>query len=217
MEMIGGLLYCNGERIHVLLDISGNLIPVVGMESARKGSLMLYNGPVGNLMSNKLNLALLSEHQDSDLFSPDERESIKKYIPWTRKTVPGETMYDGEKINLRDFMLANRERLMLKSAVGSGGTGVESGRKLTQREWSDKVQTAFEQKTYMVQEYVRSQPYMYQKGKNEALPHNAAWGFFVFGSRYAGGFVRLLPVRDNKVVINSKQGAEESMILEVDE
>jgi uncharacterized circularly permuted ATP-grasp superfamily protein len=126
-------------------------------------------------------------------------------------------MYDGEKINLRDFILANQERLMLKTAVGSGGIGVVAGRKLSPREWSEKVKTAFDEKTYMVQEYIPSQPYMYQKGKNECLPHHAAWGFFVFGSRYAGGFVRLLPVRDNKVVINSKQGAEESMILEVDE
>jgi hypothetical protein len=217
LKLISGLPYVNGKRIHVLLDMSGNKVPVVYMEAVRKGELMLYNGPAGKLMGNKLNLALLSEHQESDLFSPEERESIKKYIPWTRKMVPGETMYEDEKIKLEDFVLAERERLVLKAAEGSGGVSVVPGRVLSPEEWSLAVQMAFERKAVLVQEYIESPPYMYQKGKNECLPHQAAWGFFVFGSRYAGGFVRLLPVRDSKGVINSKQGAEESMILEVEE
>ena len=60
-------------------------------------------------------------------------------------------------------------------------------------------------------------PYLYQVGEQGCAPHHAVWGLFVFGSRYNGGFVRMLPEKGNQGVINSHQGAEESIILEVEE
>ena len=112
LKIIDESLYVHGKRIHVLLDLSGNKAPILLMELVRKGTLMLYNGPVGRLQGNKLNLALLSEFQDSDLFTAEERETIRKHVPWTRKAAPGETTFKGDRIQMEDLLLANREGLV---------------------------------------------------------------------------------------------------------
>jgi len=70
------------------------------------------------VLSSKLNISLLSEHEDSDLFTLEEREIIKTYIPWTRKTVPGLTTYKGEPVRLEDLVTSARERLVLKPSQG---------------------------------------------------------------------------------------------------
>ncbi|MCP5106465.1 MAG: hypothetical protein GY950_23980, partial [bacterium] len=203
----GGFLSYQGRRIHILVEMLNGLVPIMFMEVVKKGNLMLYNGPVTRIISNKLNLALLSEHQDSDIFSLEEREVIKKYIPWTRKVVPG----------LEDFLLSDREHLVLKSAEGLGGKEVFPGYSTPPEEWKQRVEKALRAQNWVVQEYVPTVSYLYQDGETGCTGHHAIWGIFVFGSRCAGGFVRMMPEKNSRGVINSRQGAEESIIIEVDE
>jgi uncharacterized circularly permuted ATP-grasp superfamily protein len=168
-------------------------------------------------MSNKLNLALLSENKDSDIFTSEERKAINKYIPWTRKVVPGDTTYGTKKVKLEDFMLSRREQLVLKPSEGLGGQGVYVGRYTLPHQWKQLVEKAITEHKWVVQEYIQSQPYLYQTSENGCAEHHAVWGLFIFDSHYAGGFVRILPEKNTQGVINSSQGAEESILLEVEE
>jgi hypothetical protein len=43
------------------------------------------------------------------------------------------------------------------------------------------------------------------------------WGFFMFGPHYAGVWVRVLPRKKSKGVINCHQGASVSVVFNVDE
>ena len=43
-----------------------------------------------------------------------------------------------------------------------------------------------------------------------------AWGFFVFGSQYSGTFLRILPNKESPRVINTHQGAQISVVFDVD-
>jgi hypothetical protein len=43
------------------------------------------------------------------------------------------------------------------------------------------------------------------------------FGFFIFASRFAGGFARMIPFAENKGVINAALGAEEGIVIEVEE
>lgn len=210
-------LFYNNQRIHVLVDLRLEGFPLLLMAAVKKGNLLLYNGPISEIMSNKLNLALLSEHEESNAFNPAEQALIKKYVPWTRKVISGDTTYGAEKIKLEDFVIANREQLVLKPSRGMGGTNVYPGRMISSNEWKQLIEKALKENNWVVQEYIESLPYLYQAGEKGCAAHHGVWGFFVFGSRYAGGFVRVLPEKDNKGVINSHLGAEESMILEVKE
>jgi len=213
----GHSLTLQDKRIHVLIEMRYGEIPFTFMELVRTGNLLLCNGPITQIMSNKLNLALLSQHQTSDIYSVEERETIRKYIPWTRKIMPGETTYKAKKVKLEDFMISNQERLVIKPTRGFGGKGVSLGVNTPPNQWKQDVETALRERNRVVQEYVPSNWYLYQVGEQGCASREAVWGYFIFSSRYAGGWVRMLPEADNKRVINAGQGAEESIVLEVDE
>jgi hypothetical protein len=67
-----------------------------------------------------------------------------------------------------------------------------------------------------VQEYVPSLPLLYQYGENGAEPHVGVVGFLVFGNRFGGGSIRMLPGSKRSGVINVHQGARVSILFEVE-
>ncbi|MCP5050197.1 MAG: hypothetical protein GY940_23730, partial [bacterium] len=177
-------------KIHTLIELCNGMIPPNIMEVTKAGNLLVYNGPITRIMSNKLNLALLSQHEDDPgIFTPGERETIKKYISWTRKVIPGETTYIGEKIRLEEFIPSNQEHLVLKQSVGFGGQQVYVGRHTPPTAWKQVLEKALREKNWVIQEYIKSSPYLHQVGQRGCASHQVVWGFFVFGSRYAGGSV----------------------------
>ncbi|UCH93957.1 MAG: hypothetical protein JSV88_27325 [Candidatus Aminicenantes bacterium] len=217
LDIVDDVVYYKGEQVHVLVEMYEGVVPPEFVKAVKSNNVIIYNGHITGLMSNKLNLVLLAENANSDIFTPEERELITRYIPWTRKMVPCKTTFDGRTIDLEDFVCSNREQLVIKPSIGSGGESVYVGHNLYQSHWIRIAQNAFRTRGWVVQEYVESLPYLYQVGESRSAPHNAVWGFFVFGSRYAGAWVRVLPREGNPGVVNSRQGAEESVILEIDE
>ena len=210
-------LVLGGKKIHSLIEMCYGEIPIFFMELVKNGELLIYNGPITLLMSNKLNLAILSECRDSGEFTREERDAIREYIPWTRKLTAGETTYEGQKIRLEEFVLSRRERLVIKPARGFGGKGVYLGFDTPPEQWKQIVEIALVEKDRVVQEYVEMSSYLYQVGEQGCGVREAVWGFFVFASLYAGGFVRMIPDAHKRGIINAGQGAEESIVLEVEE
>jgi len=209
-------LYHRDQPVHVLVESYEGAVPPEILHLFKTRRICLFNGPVTGLMSNKLNLALLSEHEDSPLFSKTEREAIKTYIPWTRKITAAETFYKGEKIQLVDFIRHHREQLVMKPAVGYGGEGVAVGKYISQAQWETVLQTALQKGKWLVQEYVPSLPLLYQYGENGAEPHLGVVGFVVCGNRFAGGSIRMFPCSKRSGVINVHQGARVSILFEVE-
>jgi hypothetical protein len=217
LDMVDGHIYYEGSRVHVLIEMYHGQVPAGILKVFKSGSVLLYNGPIAGLLSNKLNLALLSENENSPLFSPAERKIIKKYIPWTRKLAPGHTTYKTGKIRLEHFVDLNRERLVIKPSDQFAGKDVYIGKFTPRSRWQQIVETAMEAKNWLAQEYVESFSYSFQSGENGCAPHLAVWGLFVLGAEYLGAFLRLLPRGCNRGVVSSHQGAEETIVLEVDE
>jgi hypothetical protein len=210
-------VYYKGKKIHIIVEMYNGAVPPKIMKLFKSGQVSLINGPITGLLSDKLMLALLSDHETSDAFAPREKEIINKYIPWTRKIAPGETRYQGERVNLKSFILSNREKLVIKPSNGYGGQDVYVGGNTSEKEWEQALERAVNRKNWLVQEFVNSSPALYQTGENECGPNYTVWGFFVFGSLYGGGWVRVMPEKENKGVINCHQGATVSVIFEVDE
>jgi hypothetical protein len=217
LKTTGDGVYYQDKKIHILVEFYSGIVSPKILNHFAQGNILVYNGPITRLLSNKLNLALLSENRDSDIFSDMEREAIKKYIPWTRKIVPGDTFYEGKKIKLEDFIISNKEKLVIKPSEGYGGIGVCVGKYTPGNQWQEYVKKAMKQKNLLVQEYIESLPYLYQYGENGCVEHDLVWGGFVFGSKYVGGWVRMLPKKDTNGVINTQQGAEESAVFEVNQ
>ncbi len=211
------MVYFKGKRIHGLLELLHGLLPPGVMKAYTSGKIRLLNGPMTGLLSNKLNLALLSENEDSSVFSSEEKETIKKYIPWTRKIIPGETVYRGEKIRMENFLIANKDKLVIKPPLGLGGEGVYIGQDTFSREWEYLVNTAFRKKNFLVQELVEAPRLLYQRGEDGCAYHDTVWGIWILGSQYGAAFVRALPAGNARRVVNGAQGAEISIVFEVDD
>jgi hypothetical protein len=216
LEYSDNKVYFGGNRVHGIIEFLHGIVTPGVMKAYTTGNLRLLNGPMTGVLSNKLNLALLSEHENSDVFSSEERETIKKYIPWTRKIIPGETSYRGEKIILENFLITNKDKLVIKAPLGLGGQRVGIGQGVFRREWENLVKTALRKKDFLVQELVESPRGLYQLGEDGCAYHDTVWGVWILGSRYGASFVRVQPAGNARNVVSGAQGAEISVVFEVD-
>jgi hypothetical protein len=215
LEERGGCLYVGETRIHVLVEQFGGMIGRQAFHCLMRGTVNVHNGPVTPVLTDKRNLALLSEHQESDRFSAAERAILTAHLPWTREVVDRTVRDGGREVGLVDLIAARREDLVLKPARTAQGTGVLFGRSLSVLEWSDAIQKALsEPGAWVVQASVESLPYLYQSGESGCAPHDVVWGLFVFGDSLSGGFLRMLP-KGSPGVINAARGATEGVIVEV--
>ena len=86
--------------------------------------------------------AVLTDERNGALFSHQERELIRRHIPWTRVVQDVGTARYGEHVDLVAFIRANRENLVLKPSDEYGGTGVTLGWETSERDWDDAIERA---------------------------------------------------------------------------
>jgi fengycin family lipopeptide synthetase D len=217
LSMRDNCIFLKDKKIHVVQEGYNGMVSPGVMEAFKAGNLLLFNGPVTKLLSNKLNLAILSDPALNEVFTREEKEFIDAHVPWTRKITPGPTTYNGEAIgDLARFMRSNRERLVIKPPLGYGGDSVRVGNKTSPHQWEQWVNTALHKKDWVAQELVEAPGGVYQGGHGWDY-HEMVWGFFIFGSQYAGAWLRVMPREQGKGVINCHEGAAVSIIFEVDE
>lgn len=203
-----------GRRIHVVIETIDGVVPEAVSRAQVERTAHVYNGPMCRVLSDKLNLALLSQLQGSDLFSPEEREAIAAHVPWTRRVAEEFTDWNHERVYLPDLLLRERERLVVKLGYSKGGHGVYVGHCTPPPVWEEAVERALEEGTWVVQELVEFAPYLFQGPGDGACLHDVVWGLFVCGEAYGGGFLRMVP-RGQAGVINAAQGATEGILFEV--
>lgn len=201
--------------VHAIVELSPKQTPEAIFRCFKAGRVSLYNGPINFLAADKRNLALLSEHADSTVFTAAEREVLQRCLPWTRLVTAGAATFRGETMPLPDLLLARREELVLKPAGGSQGQGVTVGRLAAPEVWARVVQKAVAQGGWLAQARVDSRPYVYQTGACGTAVHDVVWGTFCFGETYGGGFLRMVPHGTGDGIINAARGAEEGILFEV--
>ena len=210
----GELYFRGADRIHAVLEHSDDQTPLDVYRCFKAGTVSLYNGPMSQILRDKKTLALLSEHQESDVFNEEEKAVLRKHLPWCRVLAPGGADYRGEAVDLLELVLGRREGFVIKHGARARGEGVVVGRMTPADRWEAEVRSAIETREWIVQEYVTSRPYLYHHGEGACL-HDAVWGLFCFGSSYGGGFLRVMPYGRGDGIINSARGASEGLIFEV--
>jgi len=216
LSVKNGYLYYGEQRIHAVVNYAGTVLPKQVYWSHKAGTICLYNGPLTKMMSDKRNLALLSQFEQSDVFNDEEQKIIHDHVPWSRIVVEGKTTYRGETVAFPDFLIAARDRMVLKLGIGLGGKDVHVGSFTGEDEWRALVEKALSDGGWMVQEYVDGRPYLFADGEGNISPQNVVWGMFCFGSRYGGGYLRMLPKGVRNGVVNSGGGAVEGPIFEIE-
>lgn len=87
-------------------------------------------------------LALLTDERISAKFPLAERKAIHEAIPLTRLVAAGKTTWGGETVDLLEFIVKNRETLVLRPSEDSGEVHSIEGWKTAASEWSRAINTA---------------------------------------------------------------------------
>jgi uncharacterized circularly permuted ATP-grasp superfamily protein len=117
------------------------------------GDATVVNSFRAKLLHKKMSLAMLSDDRYSSLYTPAQRRAIRTHIPWTRKVREGHTTYGGKTVDLAEFIIRERRRLVLKPNDEYGGKGVVLGWTVEPSEWEQTLLTALTA-SYVVQEKV---------------------------------------------------------------
>src|SRR5206468_3838495 len=83
----------------------------------------------------------------------DARAAIGDHIPWTRMVAERMTTHAGRTVDLVPFIVANRDRLVLKPNDEYGGKGIVLGWSVDDAAWERAVRAALNE-AYVVQERV---------------------------------------------------------------
>ncbi len=199
-----------GEPVHAVIEQQGGrgggFTPVFQAFKARR--VNLFSGPMKRILSDKRNLALVSEQADSADFTAAERGLIERHLAWTRRVRPSRTTFRGRPLRLPDDLPACRDDFVLKKGWSNRGDGVVVGRARTPDEWEQAIARAVREGDWVVQERLEPVPYCFHNAGAGAVPHEVVWGLFVFGEYFGGVHLTMLPATHGSGVVNPNQGAE---------
>jgi uncharacterized circularly permuted ATP-grasp superfamily protein len=169
------------------------------------GAVCVVNSFRAKLLHKKMSLALLSDEQYASLYTPADLEAIVRHIPWTRKVAEGPSTHTGRHVpDLPSFVLANRERMVLKPNDEYGGKGVVLGWTVDDHEWEQTLAVALSQ-SYVVQEAVEVPKELFPVAVDgvEMLDLSLDVDPYVFDGRPSGCLTRL----SSSALLNVTAGA----------
>lgn len=214
VEGPAGLTF-QGERVDAILEQHDGQFELRAFWHFKAGTLNLFSGPVTNLLSDKRNLALLSESAGSQDFTAAERDLLAQHLPWTRSVMDADTTWRGQRTRLPSLLAANREQFVLKKANSLAGRDVHLGKSTSPERWEELLRQALAHTGWIVQELVEAKPYFFLDSADRVVRHDLVWGLFTFGDTFGGVFLRLQP-SERGGIVNTAVGAEVGLLLEVE-
>jgi uncharacterized circularly permuted ATP-grasp superfamily protein len=146
-ELREGRLYATGSPVDVVYRraVLSELVAcepeVAGLlEAYRSGAALFVNSFRCRLSEDKALFALVTDERFAALLSDEERAFVSRHVPWTRKLEERRTERRGAAVDLVPFVLAERERLVLKPTHAYGGREVLIGSETKQHAWSEAVE-----------------------------------------------------------------------------
>lgn len=161
-RITGGKVTVDGQAVHLVYKrvITKELLEkwdVVEhfIQSIREGLVCCCNSFRSYIVGNKKVLSLISDPRFQHIYNDDELKVIKQTIPWTKILADKKVTYKDFTVNLRDFVIDNKEMLVLKPANSYGGKDVYLGNETSQDLWETILNQHIDDETWIVQEYVR--------------------------------------------------------------
>lgn len=132
-----------GERLEGLLA------------ALRVGDLCMIASIQSGVFGHKALFALLTDPDvDLDLTTQD-RQTVLAHLPWTRMLDSGTvSLPDGTRGDVRSYVMAHRDNLVIKPASGYGGTGVELGWEHDAESWEQVFDAALAAGAAIVQQRI---------------------------------------------------------------
>ncbi len=160
LEYSGGILRRGAFRIDVILrgvkaqelltryDLTHPL-----MRACRERRVCLVNSFRAEMLRKRALFALLTDESLTASFPANERKAIRETIPATRVVAQGRTNWQGQTVDLIDFILKNRPRLVLRPNEDSSELHSTDGALVDDAAWERALRTALRY-PYVVQERV---------------------------------------------------------------
>jgi hypothetical protein len=175
-----------------LLSPEGPALIEPVLRAAERGDVALFTPMDAELYSSKGALALLSDEANRHLFSPDELETLDRFIPWTRMVRRGPvTVGGGRTVPLEEYATSNQQELILKPTLLHGGAGVTPGWQVSAEEWQRLLDDAWDE-PFVLQQRIHPFTEPFPKADGPGFEECVVlWGTFL-GARggYAGSFMR---------------------------
>jgi hypothetical protein len=150
LELSGGVLSAGGQGIDVVYrrlltsDVLGREAEVRPLVDAyRAQAVCVVNSFRAKLLDKKVLFALLHDPDIQARFTPEEIDTVRRHVPWTRRVAEGRTSGpDGEDVDLLPWASDHRAVLVLKPNDETGGRGVLIGANVEQGAWDRALEVA---------------------------------------------------------------------------
>jgi hypothetical protein len=154
------------------------------LAAAERGEVAIFTPMDADIYTSKGALAMLSDEANQHVLTDRERAAVDRLLPWTRPLHSGPVTVDGDKIDLQQYLLDNRDELIIKPMLLWGGQGVTPGWLTEPDDWRQQVEAAMDG-PYLVQQ--RIHPFSERFPSEDGLqPWTLAWSFLLM-TRGAGG------------------------------
>jgi hypothetical protein len=161
LEFTGGRLRAGDFEIDIVYKrlLVNEYLPIMREQPAlldayRARAVCMVNSFRSKMIHKKALFAVLTNDAHARLFTPAEREAIRRHVPWTRKVREEKTGYGGGQIDLLEFVARGRDRLVLKPNDDYGGHGIYIGWNTDEAGWQEAMRHALADGDYLVQERV---------------------------------------------------------------
>jgi hypothetical protein len=124
------------------------------LDAYRAGAVCMVNSFRSKLVHKKALFAILTDERHARLFTDEERQAIRAHVPWTRRVRAEKSEHYGKQIDLLDFIMKTRDRLVLKPNDDYGGHGIHIGWNTDEISWEEGLRSALANGDYLVQERV---------------------------------------------------------------
>ncbi|MFD9105345.1 hypothetical protein ACIRSJ_07605 [Streptomyces virginiae] len=191
-------------RLFLPVEQAGPGLDALGA-ALRAGTARMYTPEATSPVSDKRVLAWLWE--DLDLLGPDDRDFVRRHVPYT--VIAG-----------AEALGEDRASLVLKPGDGYGGAGVVLGRSVEQEEWRERILAAAGSGDHILQEVVEADLVTFEfahetTGEIRSAAVPCVLGPMMYGRGLSGIYVRHgSPKRGD--LINTHQGAASNSVLIVE-
>jgi hypothetical protein len=149
LEFDGRQLAAKGKKIDLLYrrvlinDIVARPTECEALVKAyESGAVCVANNFRCKIPHVKAFFAVLTDARNAGLFSAEERELIRRHVPWTRVVQDVKSDYDGKPVELLNHIRKRRKDLVLKPSDEYGGIGVTLGWETDAKHWERAIEHA---------------------------------------------------------------------------
>jgi hypothetical protein len=163
------------------------------LKSYKAGKVCIINPPRSILGSHKHLIGLIQEDRFCRFFTQDENDAIHRYLPWTKLMAHAKVSdWNGQQVDLYEFVRKNRDALVLKPIYHTLGTDVCIGKCVDQDTWESFIEKTTRY-NYVVQRFISISEELFPvvEPALQWIPKVINLNFFTMNHQYTGGFPKI--------------------------